>query len=96
MILWISYDFGKLYNLTMTRVKYNRNPKLDRDQLIVLNSHHQNQTHLLLNHLETLVMEMEELKERDKELNHQGKPIWRWEPEDGEREHGLKEDKHRH
>ena len=50
----------------MTRVKYNRNPKLDRDQLIVLNSHHQNQTHLLLNHLETLVMEMEELKKEAK------------------------------
>ena len=41
-------------------------------------------------------MEMEELKERDKELNHQGKPTWRWEPEDGGREHGLKEVEHRH
>ena len=51
----------------MTRViRYKRSPKLDRDQLIVLNSHHQNRTHLLLNHLETLVMEMEELKKEAK------------------------------
>ena len=41
-------------------------------------------------------MEMEELKERAKELDHQGKPIWRWEPEDGGREHGLKEVEHGH
>ena len=41
-------------------------------------------------------MEMEELKERGKELDHQGKPTWRWEPEDGGREHGLKEVEHGH
>ena len=50
----------------MTRVRYKRSPKLDRDQLIVLNSHHQNKTHLLLNDFETLVMEMEELKKEAK------------------------------
>ena len=51
----------------MTRViRYKRSPKLDCDQLIVLNSHHQNKTHLLLNDFETLVMEMEELKKEAK------------------------------
>ena len=64
----------------MTRNRTNRNPKLNREQLIEINKQHISQSSLLLNHMlatqkkiEDLEEENEKLKEKLKELEEEAK-----------------------